>query len=173
MSKQMDLFNYNESISLLSELTLPRPKKILRKTELLRDPETTSESNVWAFIVPKCFNDTLDIKKTIRSNNKEKHEIWTQGSTFYFKTGDIFYNKREAYTDWPKAISDRLCAIQVVSGKSSVPGKNGKSRDKGEVTYTVYYGCKKENVLKKEGKHTTSQDDFVKMLILGLESVSL
>jgi hypothetical protein len=174
MSEQMDLFNSNGSLSLLAELTLPRPERNLRKTELLRDPGAVSENADWAFIVPTCFNDALDIKKTIRIKNKKKHEIWTQGSTFFFKTGDIFYNKRDAYTDWPKAISDGLYAIQVISGKSSVPGKNGKNqkdRDKGEVTYTVYHGCKKDNVLKKEGVHTTKQDDFIKILISGLESV--
>jgi len=183
MSEQMDLFNSNESLSLLAELTLPRPKpqKNQRETKGLRDPEVTSGGNDWSFIVSQCFNDALDIKKTIRiknkkghEKNKEKHKIWTQGSTFFFKTGDIFYNKKEAYTDWPKAISDGLYAIQVVSGKPSVPGKNGKNerdRDKGEVTYTVYYGNKKECVLKKEGVHTTTQDGFIKILILGLYRV--
>ena len=174
----MDLFNANESSALLFELTLPRPERNLRKTELLRNSEATSENTDWAFIVPTCFNDALDIKKTIRIKNKKGREIWTQGSTFFFKTGDIFYNKREAYIDWPKAISDKLCAIQVVSGKSSVPGrsekngKNGKDRDKGEVTYTVYYCNEKENILKKEGIYTTSQDDFIKILTSGLESLS-
>jgi hypothetical protein len=181
MSEQADLFNSNESLSLLSELTLPRPQKSQkrRKTKWLKDPEDISEGEDWAFIIPNCFNDALDIKKTLRiknKKNKEKHKIWTQGSTFFFKTGDIFYNKKEAYTDWPKAISEELCAIQVVSGKSSTPGKNGqneKNRDKGEVSFTVFRNHKNENILKKEETRFVTQDDFIKILILGLESVSL
>jgi hypothetical protein len=179
MSEQIDLFDSNKYLSLLSKITIVRPENNLRATELLRDPETSSKGDEWAFIVPQCYNDAMDIKKTIRCKHKkglEKHKTWTQGSTFYFQTGDIFYNKREAYTDWPKAMSDELCAIQVISGKSSAPGKNGKNardRDKGEVTYTFYRGSRKENVLKKEEIRTTTQDDFIKILILGIESASL
>lgn len=123
MSEQMDLLNFNESLSLLAELILirPKPQKNQRETKWLKNPKATSQGNDWAFIVPSCFNDALDIKKTLRIKNKksdeknrEKQKIWTQGSTFFFKTGDIFYNKKEAYTDWPKAISDGLYAIQVV-----------------------------------------------------------
>ncbi|MGB7569840.1 MAG: hypothetical protein WBM07_18400 [Chitinivibrionales bacterium] len=182
MSEQMNLFNSNDSLSLLSKITILRQAKNLRATELLKDPESKSANNDWAFIVPACFNDALDIKKTLRTQNKktheknkEKHKIWTQGSIFYFKTGDIFYNKKEAYTDWPKAISEELIAIQVVSGKSSVPGisdkndKTGKDREKGEVTYNIYHGRKKENVLRKEAVHTTTQDNFIRILISGLE----
>jgi hypothetical protein len=179
MSKQMDLFNSNESLSLLSKITAIQPENNLRDSQLLRDPINSLEVNEWAFLVPQCFNDALDIKKTIRSWNKKKLQIWTQGSTFYFKTGDIFYNKKKAYTDWSNAISDELCAIQVVSGKSSVPGirdkkdkkgkiiKIGKDRDKGEVSFAVYQGNKKENVLIKKELHITTQDDFIKILICG------
>jgi hypothetical protein len=170
MSEQMDMFNSNESLSLLAELSILRPKlqKNQREMKWLRNPEITSAGNDCAFIVPSCFNDALDIKKTLRIKNKkgdeksgEKQKIWTQGSTFYFKSGDIFYSKKTAYTDWPKAISDGLYVIQVVSGKASVPGKNGKNerdRDKGEVIYTVYYGCKKENILQKDGVYTTIEN---------------
>jgi hypothetical protein len=191
MSEQTDLFNPNDSLSLLFKITSIRPEKNIRNLKLLRNPDASLEGNDWAFIVPKCFNDALDIKKTIRiknkreqGKNKEKHKIWTQGSTFSFKNGDIFYSKKEAYTDWSKAISDELCVIQVISGKSSVPGmkdrkdksrsisKTGKDRDKGEVIYAIYRGCRNENFLKKEEKHNTTQDGFIKILICGVESVT-
>jgi hypothetical protein len=182
MRDQVELFNRNESLSLLDELTALQPEKNLRKTEFLRDPDATIENYNWAFIVPKCFNDALDIKKTLRIKDKIKQEIWTQGSTFFFNTGDILYSKKEAYINWYKAISEGLYAIQVTSGRTSIPGKKGKKegnkkeekdRDKGEVTFTVYQGCKKENILKKEGVYTTTQDDFIKILVNGLDSVSL
>jgi hypothetical protein len=68
MSEQMDMFNSNESLSLLAELSILRPKlqKNQREMKWLRNPEITSAGNDWAFIVPSCFNDALDIKKTLR-----------------------------------------------------------------------------------------------------------
>lgn len=92
-------------ITLISHVagTLKRSGEIIR-------PHDAEETPQWAFHVPKCFNDALDIHLVSRKLNTVEYTTWTQGVNFAFKDGDTLYRNAESWEH------GRPVAIQVKSG---------------------------------------------------------
>ena len=149
-------------------------KRGTRPIKPLRDPEAQYTED-WHMCVPKCFNDSLDIRKTERVSKGEKTLQWTQGSTFSFETGDVLYDTRKAYEPWPEAMKHINCCIQVREASQAIPGekksknKPGTPRNSGIVTFDILVPDQSRTKLVKEkDKIEMKQDEFVRFLISGM-----
>lgn len=70
----------------------------------------------WVFAVKECYRDALDIKYTSIKRKKREMKIWTQGTSFSFKRGSVFFSHREAYSNWESFLSKPdAIALQIVS----------------------------------------------------------
>lgn len=49
---------------------------------------------------PRCFNDALDIKFSLRTTNYVEHYAWTQGINFAFDVGDVIYRDNASYKSY-------------------------------------------------------------------------
>ena len=176
MTQQIELFGeHGKAILLLDRLVGTRTEggKTKRETALLRNPNCPlDEQGNWAFCPPRFFNDALDIRKTARTLDGSKREIWTQGTAFFFSTGDVIHSQASAYANWLNAVQDGLHTIQVDAAKQAIPGRSNTGRYAGEVCFTIYKGNKASLKLDKDGSHTLSQDDFIRFLILGFQFLS-
>lgn len=113
-----------------------RSEEILRACDAIDTPE-------WAYRVPRCFNDALDIKLMLRTKNFVEYYAWTQGINFAFDVGDVIYRDNVLYEKGTPALQ----VIAATSAAESYPG---------EVTYMNF---------EVGGKETKTQRDFVRMLI--------
>ena len=74
--------------------------------------------------VPSCFHEALDIKQTVRVIDGKKQLIWTQGSHFSFKQGDIIYDNPEAYQGaWSETINKIGFCVFVKSAIDAGPAE--------------------------------------------------
>ena len=101
-----------KTLQLLERLTRASAKREDRLADLLRDPETDSTSD-WFMHVPKCFNDALDIRQTLRKADGKTVTVWTQGGVFAFKVGDMIYDTARAYDEWAQALQHIKLCVQV------------------------------------------------------------
>ena len=62
-----------------------------RREECILRNFDAMDTSEWAFHVPRCFNDALDIRLISRKWNCVEYTAWTQGANFSFKAGDILY----------------------------------------------------------------------------------
>lgn len=64
----------------------------------------------WRFAIKPTYREALDIKKTKITFEKNTYESWTQGTSYQFHRGDVFYSDRLGYEGWdlflklPKAV---------------------------------------------------------------------
>lgn len=114
-----------------------------------------------------CFNDALDIKQTERIQNKKKTTVWTQGSSFSFKAGDVLYDTPDAYRIWSEAIKHIGLCVQVDAASSAGATEGRIGRFSGTVTFSIFTPNEDRSKIVRRGAHTMSQDDFVSLLILG------
>jgi hypothetical protein len=160
---------FKDPLSVLESLLDSRPSKATRLTELLRNPEEDYTLN-WYLSVPKCFNDALDIKKTVRTQHKQEKLVWTQGSAFSFKVGDTFYDTASAYSlPWSQALNKILFAIQIKKVIDGVTNNNRETQLSANVAFEVYVPDENKAQLKKIGEDEISQQAFVRFLISGPE----
>lgn len=145
-----------------------REECILRSFDATDTPE-------WAFHVPRCFNDALDISLISRKWNCVEYTAWTQGANFSFKAGDILYRDLGSYLKGTPAI----CVESAISARGTrfegldlgadvqgakvsdlendeSDGATGKDYFAGSVTFR---DCVSNNV------KTVTQMEFVKMLV--------
>lgn len=54
----------------------------------------------WRFAIRESHRNALDIKLTKFVFNKHQYEDWTQGSSFSFGRGDVFYSDKLGYSEW-------------------------------------------------------------------------
>lgn len=153
-------------LSILDHVILEKPTREKRLLDLLKNPSAETTSG-WYMCVPSCFNDALDIKMTERVVNKKKTLVWTQGSSFYFKIGDIIYDTPDAYKVWSEALKTTRLCVQVKNGISAGPIGNTTSRFSGSVTFAILTPNKDRSGIVERGEHSMSQDDFVRFLIAG------
>lgn len=70
----------------------------------------------WAFAIKECFKEALDIKYTSIKRKKTEIKIWTQGTSFSFKSGSIFFSHIKAYSNYKEFLSaPDAVALQIVN----------------------------------------------------------
>jgi hypothetical protein len=113
----------------------------------------------WYFAVRECLKNELDIKYTERIepviiDGKIQHKIiiqngketkkpltkkvmrWTQGSSFSFAEGHIFYDTPNAYLQWDEALKQINLICTVIRAVASRTDGEG-IYSKGSVTFTL------------------------------------
>ncbi len=123
-------------LDLLDSLLRSGNTKEKRITKLLKDPDAEYTEG-WYMCVPKCFNEALDIKYTMKSENKIKKLVRTQGTTFSFKEGDTLYDTPKAYLQWSEALSYINLCVQVEQASDVVPPSKGEKRHSGYVFFRI------------------------------------
>lgn len=74
------------------------------------------------FEIPESFKDSLDIKWTEKTVDKNKRLILTQGSNYNFQKGEVIYDKKEVYQlTWGDALNTLRYFIKVIN---SSPAKD-------------------------------------------------
>lgn len=147
----------------LTDAATTRQKRLL---ELLRPADAKSTPD-WFMCVPKCFNDSLDIRLTQRTVQGHISMAWTQGSAFSFRQGDILYDTEVAYENWSEALKTMSLGVQVTHAAAAKPTSDGDSRYAGSVTFELLVPDKSKSRLVAKESRTMSQDDFVRFLIAG------
>ena len=161
-----------KSLSLLAELIKGSLTRESRRLELLKHPSNNSVHE-WAMFLPPAFNDALDIKQTPRIENDVKVTRWTQGSMFDFSVGDTIYDTPIAYGKWENALHHLKICIQITESISASPGDNNEGRFPGSVSFTILKPNKERDRIVAIGEYKLSQDDFVKLLIIGPDEMAL
>jgi len=121
----------------------------------------------WAFCVPSAFRSALDIKLTQRKVDGKPVMMWTQGSTFDFSAGDTIYDSPRAYEPWDLSTFSICLDIRRASPTQPPNGTDRKSRYPGTVIFDVLTPNDVRSKLEKRRETTLTQDEFVRMLILG------
>lgn len=155
-----------QSLTILDHLIREKSTREKRLMDLLKDPSAENVEG-WYMCVPPCFNDALDIKQTERKKDKKKTLLWTQGSSFSFKTGDTLYDTPDAYEVWGEALKTMGLCVQVETGTSADPVTDEGGRSAGSVTFSILRPNEDRSKIVERCQHTMSQDDFVRFLILG------
>lgn len=143
-----------------------------RLDELIADfnksPASPVESAAgWHFCVRSSFRAALDIKLTPRQVGGKTMMKWTQGSWFHFEEGDTLYDSAKAYLPWNLENFGMCLDITRASPAQPPNGADRVTRDPGAIIFDVLTPNKKGTQLVKRRKTTMSQDDFVKLLIIG------
>jgi hypothetical protein len=154
-----------------------------RSTQILR-PHDAESTDSWAFCVPRCFNDALDIKLSENKYNTVSYAIWTQGQNFAFKSGDMIHGNLQTGESWGQYVNEMAFSLHVESSVSaSPPEKEPKELDDekdikrkivsinpGYVKFKIMVpNPEKTGAVYAETRELT-QVEFVKMLIAGIES---
>ncbi len=153
-------------LDLLDSLLNSKAIRKQRTIKLLKDP-VTEYTEDWYMFVPKCFNAALDIKYTIKSVNKVKKLVRTQGITFSFKKGDILYNTPKAYLQWSEALKYIKLCVDVEQSSDVTPPSKDKRRYPGFVFFRILTPNQDQTKLVLRDQLRMSQDEFVKFLIAG------
>jgi hypothetical protein len=135
-------------------------------TIFLKDPEA-EYADGWFMCVPRCFNDSLDIRKTERVVKRQKQLSWTQGYVFSFSEGDILYDTAKAYESWTEALKEMKVCIQVQSGTAA------SKTFAGSVRFTTLVPDVQKKKLVKVKEETLTQEEFVRLLISGERILSI
>lgn len=153
-----------KQIKLLKSLWKKRTKrssKLIVPTVTSSTPTLSGSLNTddWAFDVHFAFRDALDISYDERTETKDKkivrrYMLWTQGPIIHFKEGDLIHSM------------DGKTCVQV---KLSNPMGWDQSKDEmyqGIVTFDIFE--KSEGKIVPKDSRSTTQMDFLKILISGL-----
>jgi hypothetical protein len=156
----------SQTLTILDELIREKSTREKRGTDLLKDP-TAETTDGWYMCVPSCFNESLDIKRTVRVKGKKKDLVWTQGSWFSFKRGDTVYDTPEAYKVWSDALKHIGLCVQIKTASNVGLSQGNSERFSGSVTFSIMTPDKNRSQILDRDEHTMSQDDFVRFLIAG------
>ena len=155
-----------EALDILQRLSEDASMRQKRLTQLLK-PAEAEYAEGWFMCVPKCFNDSLDIRLTERIVDGHVALVWTQGSAFSFSEGDTLYDTRNAYKVWSEALKSISLGVQVKRAIAAGAASDGSSRSPGSVTFEILKSDKRRSKLVGSGQYTMSQDAFVRFLIAG------
>ena len=160
----------NDTLRLLKKLTKQKARD-KRLTECLTNPKRSHEDkDEWFMYVPACFNDCLDIAKTVRKAKK----VWTQGSRFAFHRGCMLFDTPKAYLRWSDAIKHiGYCIsihfaenVRLPDKKKEEAGKE-QERNPGIVGFAVFSSSRQSRSLEEIGTFELTQDEFIEFLIDG------
>ena len=104
----------------------------------------------------------INIEMTERKEKGKAVCTWTQGALFSFDTGDIVFDTPEGYQQWSKALRKINLALQIKEAAKATP------QQVGSVTFQVLRPNIDRSALVRGSTHTTTQHDFIKILIEGL-----
>ncbi len=167
----------------LTEGTLK--KRILRTPELIADFKCPSpESKMlfadgWAMAVGSWYRDQLDIFQTERVINKKPFQVWTQGPCFSFSANQVIHDTPIAHTTqyWQDAVPFLNTTIKITAAtpNSLIDTEKGKKFSEGFVhfdilTPEIINGVKSPKLV-KISEHSLSQNNFVKGLKYGMDTV--
>ncbi|MCK5595787.1 hypothetical protein KAI19_06365 [bacterium] len=156
----------NNALDILNRLLTSNGKE-KRLTELIKDPQK-EYTDEWYMSLPTSFNEALDIKRTPRKTNGIEELVWTQSSRFSFDTGDTIYDTSYAYmNEWLEALKYIKLCVQVNEAINATPADKTHKRMSGMVNFDIFIPNKQKSKLTNIGKHTLTQDDFVRFLISG------
>lgn len=155
-----------KALKLLEHIIREKPTRENRHTDLLKDP-SAEFADGWYMCALTCFNEALDIKQTERVQNKNKTTVWTQGSSFAFKAGDMLYDTPEAYRIWSEALKHIGLCVQVDSASSAGPTEGRIGRFSGTVSFSIFTPNEDRSKIVRRSTQTISQDDFIRFLISG------
>lgn len=120
----------------------------------------------WHFCVPGAFRTALDIVQTPRIVEGISEMRWTQGSWFHFREGDTIYDSVNANQAWnPKNV--QVCLDIRKAAPAKPAGANGDPRVEGTVILDVLTPNESGSRLEKRKQVAVTQDEFVRILILG------
>lgn len=124
----------------------------------------------WAFTIQPTLATALDIQLTPRVTDKQSSLEWSQGSRFDFREGYTLHDAPEAWTlPWGEALPHIANSLQITSAIPAEPANTGSPRNTGQVTFQLYRPNAERTALERRGNpYTVSQDDFVRILIVGL-----
>jgi hypothetical protein len=160
----------NQAIELLDRLLetsvskAGKTKRSDRTIECLKSPED-DDGKDWHACLPPCFNDALDIRRTEVAGQL----IWTQGSAFSFKKGDVIYIGRQSRSETDgneEAQSFRQC-IQITAAGEAKPASAEEPRDPGKVVFCIYKCGNNGTSFEPQKFVEMTQDDLVSFLISG------
>ncbi len=154
--------NQTHALRILKDATTPKDKQ-RRGTELITclepkegyGPLPEDFCQGWAFKLGPSFADALDIIFQQRKRNKKSYSVWTQGSRFDFKQGYTIHS------------TDGKTVVQVAEASPVEPGGGGIKRDPGKIELKFYSAQDGPKIWKLERTETMTQDDLVRLLILG------
>jgi hypothetical protein len=123
----------------------------------------------WHLCVPRSFEDALDIRLTDRVVDKKRIPTTTQGARFHFREGDTIYDTPKAYLPWDEALKHIKLGITIVQGTpaQSADKKENGARVAGTVIYDELIPNKARTCLDIGTRKAVSQDEFIRMLIVG------
>lgn len=150
-----------EALSTLTKLVTGGKTREHRLTTLMRVPEDANAD--WFMHVPVCFNNALDIRRTIRVGSAKP--VWTQGANFSFSPGDTIYDTAQAYDRWADALLHIRYCFHVSQATAVSPPTTGAARQPGSVTFTVSTPNEPRTALSHVRTSTVTQDEFVRLLI--------
>lgn len=153
-----------KALAVLDYIIREKSTRENRSTDLLKEPHAESTEG-WYMHVPSCFHAALDIKLTERKENGKSVLVWTQGSFFSFKTGDILYDTSDINSSWPPKHMNLCLQVQSGANAGTVEGKN--ERFPGFVTISIHTPDREKNRIIARFEYTFSQDEFVRFLIAG------
>ena len=152
-----------EALSTLMKLITTGNTREQRLKTLLRSPEKADAN--WFMYLPICFNNALDIRRTVRVGAASP--VWTQGANFSFGAGDTVYDSNSAYDEWGRVLQNGGRCFQVAKATAVSPPSAGAARSAGSVTFTLSKPNESRTALEIVETHTVTQDDFVRFLIVG------
>jgi hypothetical protein len=168
-----------EGIHIGSAISPKRSVKILR-------PHDAESTDSWAFCVPRCFNDALDIRLSENKFNTVPYAIWTQGSNFAFQRDDIIYDKPHEGETWLESLQNMKYCIHVEGATPAmtpekesfevvgVKPKKHDTRSKiikvnpGHVKFKISTPNSNKTGLECKETRSVTQAEFVKILIDGI-----
>jgi hypothetical protein len=121
----------------------------------------------WRFCVPSSFRAALDIKLTPRKVRGATTMKWTQGSWFHFDGGDALYDSPKAYLPWDLKNFQICLDIRRASPAQPPNSTDRLARYPGVVIFDVLTPNEERTELVKRRETAVSQDEFVKLLIVG------
>ena len=171
--KSKSLASLEKALNLTDE-SGEKSTRTKRQPDLIKTPED-NENCGWHMYVPASFNSALDIKQTPRIKDGKETSVWTQGSTFSFKTGDTIYDTPKAYLEWREALKHISLCISVEEATDAIPAKKNTEqneiipRQSGSVRFSILTPNDQQTEIVKRGSFQLTQDEFVRYLIEGPE----
>lgn len=121
----------------------------------------------WFMAIGEQFKNELDIKKTKRKKNSEFIGVWTQGTSYSFAEGQVFYDTPKGYSIWSEALGKIIFTCKILKAEAKTNTAKHKGAHEGFVEFALYkINSEKTNIV-EIGIHKMTQDDFVIFLHTG------
>ncbi len=129
---------------------------------------TNGYADNWFMAVGEQFKNELDIKKTNRKKNGKNIGVWTQGVSYNFKEGQVFYDTPDGYSTWSKALGKITYTCQILKAGAKTIATKYRDANEGFVEFAIYKtNTEKTNIIELDRQKLT-QSDFVVFLNTGM-----